>query len=341
MFTWFTGLALSLALDTTAPAEAGWRLRWDAPAGCPAGDEVRATIERTIGDKPTSALSAEATVERVDDTQWRLTLRVDGASGSGTRTLSAANCGELADASALIVAIAIAPELAAVEVPEVELPQGEPEQPAEREPEREPTPEPASAPEPDPEIVEVSVPEVEEVVQTRKRSRRVRGYSRAGVGSGLGVLPGPTLAVAAEIGAFGRFWQAGLGASFWLPRRASAPQNPAVGGSFSLWSLQPSGCGVPAIGAISFPLCLGASLGAVRGTGTGALAVSETASAFWSAIQASAGVGWSSRVVGAWLQLSALAALNRPVFRTVQTPLVFESGAFGGQVVGGIELRFP
>ncbi len=331
MFTWFAGLAIGLTL---APAGDGeeWRLRWDAPAGCPAVDEVRATIERTIGDTPvTSEFLAEGTVARVDDAQWRLTLRVSGGSGSGTRTLTAADCGELADAGALVVAIALAPALAVAEVPVAEPP---------RDPESVGAEVEEPAPDPPLEQREPAL-NVSREPAPRDEKPRVRGYTRAGAGVGLGVLPSPTIAVVAEVGALGRFWRAGLGFSFWLPRDASAPENPAVGGSFSLWSLQPRGCGVPEVGAVSFPLCLGASLGAVRGTGTGALTISETASALWSAALGSAGVAWSSRVVGVWVEFSALAAFNRPVFRTVQTPLVFESGAFGGQIAGGIELRFP
>ncbi|MGB1275182.1 MAG: hypothetical protein ACPG77_05475, partial [Nannocystaceae bacterium] len=123
--------------------------------------------------------------------------------------------------------------------------------------------------------------------------------------------------------------------------QATAPTNPEVGGSFSLWSVRPHGCGVPVVKQVSFPLCFGVDLGAMRGTGVGALTVRETASSFWSAARIRGGALWQRGRWGLWLDASALVSLLQPSFRTVQTPLVFRAGRVGGEFAGGVEVRFP
>jgi len=164
---------------------------------------------------------------------------------------------------------------------------------------------------------------------------------RTGAGVGLGILPAPAAAISAEVGLAARSWRVGVGVGGWFPRQTTAPTNPDVGGSFSLWSIRPRGCGVPVVQHFSFPLCLGVEFGAIRGTGVGALTVRETASAFWSAAQVSGGAMWQRGRWGLWLDASVLVSFLQPAFRTVQTPLVFAAGRFGGAFAGGVEVRFP
>ena len=86
---------------------------WDAPAGCPARDDVEARIERQAGELDhlvvTVTRSGDAFVAR---------LELDGMGDRELRTLSAASCGELVDALSVIVT-RIAQARAALVVPAV------------------------------------------------------------------------------------------------------------------------------------------------------------------------------------------------------------------------------
>ncbi|MCB9755044.1 MAG: hypothetical protein H6713_34335 [Myxococcales bacterium] len=319
---------------------------------------MEATIERTLGAAPAAALTVDALVTQADAARWRLELEIAGASGGGTRELTASSCGELVDAAALVIAIAMNPELdvgeptstddevelpppPVVELPVVELPAVEP--PA-VEPPASFTSSPTSPPSTAPDRLDEPAEPVSSGAPndtSRSRSSPVRGYARVGGGVGLGALPGPAAVLGAEAGAFARGWRVGLGFDGWLPKTSEAPDNPEIGGQFSLWMVRPRACGVPAAGAFSFPLCVGLELGTMRGTGTGALAVSQTARALWGAAAVTAGFAWSRRIVGLWLDAGAHLAFARPAFRTVQTPLVYEASTVGGRFVAGLELRFP
>jgi hypothetical protein len=114
------GLALALAgaLDL-APARArargGLALEWRAPDECPTAQTVQSMVAEFLGADPRRAreLSATASVERdAQDVYWLL-LRIDGAGQHTERSLSDPNCATLARASALLIAIAIDPEVEA------------------------------------------------------------------------------------------------------------------------------------------------------------------------------------------------------------------------------------
>jgi hypothetical protein len=102
-------LLLTGLLIPAPPAET-LELRWDAPQSCPSGDDVRAQVIDAVGDPEeprTEVLQAEGRIEQTQDGRWSLELTL---AGSGTRTLDAGSCAELADAAVLIMAIAIDPD---------------------------------------------------------------------------------------------------------------------------------------------------------------------------------------------------------------------------------------
>jgi hypothetical protein len=81
-------------------------------------------------------------------------------------------------------------------------------------------------------------------------------------------------------------------------------------------------------------------LGAVRGSGIGALTPRQ-ASALWAGIGGSGalrlGIG---DVVGLWLEAEAVASLLRPGFRTEPSGAFWRVGAVGGRFGVGVELRW-
>ncbi len=85
-------------------------LDWDAPPSCPTQGEMRARIARIVGSA-TSPLPVHARVVVTSDTEGvRADLELSGAGEGTTRALADATCPALADAIALIIALAVSPE---------------------------------------------------------------------------------------------------------------------------------------------------------------------------------------------------------------------------------------
>lgn len=125
-------LALSLAPQL--------QLEWRAPEECPQLEDVRARVERSWADDAGGAIAAHGelvgTGERARP--WRLRLRLVAASGTADRELEGRSCDALADAAALMIAMAASPE---VEAPTLTVPE-----PAEPPPTEPPPPEVVTPP---------------------------------------------------------------------------------------------------------------------------------------------------------------------------------------------------
>jgi hypothetical protein len=117
------GLAI-LAIVRAAsagPVELDWR----APPGCSSRSQVLDEIERLVAKLPAEPLHARAVVTR-HARQLRVTIELAGAA-EGLRTLQARSCESVARATALIIALAVDPQAAAVATePRTELPGGRP-----------------------------------------------------------------------------------------------------------------------------------------------------------------------------------------------------------------------
>ncbi|MEZ4427578.1 MAG: hypothetical protein R3A51_07820 [Nannocystaceae bacterium] len=287
-----------------------------------------------LGDR---SLHAEAAVTAVD-AGWRLDLRLTGSHAEGARAIESASCEELADAAALVIAIAIDPErmmTAASATPPPDVPPPAVPEPTPPAPKTAPK-DMQEGPAPDPSQDE---PPREEPATT-PRAHAINGAVRILAGVGLGALPAPAAILGADIGLLGRRYRIDLGVLGWFPRTAESANNAAVGGRFSLVAARVRGCGVPGAFALSFPLCVGVDVGAMRGTGIGALAVSRSATAPWAAARASAGLLWSWRLLGLWIEADALLAFARPIFGTTESPELYRPGLLSACFSGGIEVRF-
>ena len=99
----------ALLLAASAPADV--ELRWTAPPECPDAAAVEARVaEYTAGVEPAEAIAVDATVEPIGE-RWRLRLVVVRGEARDERVLEDAACEGLAESAAVLVAIAIAPEL--------------------------------------------------------------------------------------------------------------------------------------------------------------------------------------------------------------------------------------
>lgn len=107
--------------QSPAPVELELELVWEAPDGCPGAESVRHRIGQILRGpltKPTSAL-ANGRVEPLPDGRFRLEMTVRTGDVEDARTVDAASCGTLAEAFAVVVALAIdrSKEVDAIEPP--------------------------------------------------------------------------------------------------------------------------------------------------------------------------------------------------------------------------------
>lgn len=135
----FAGAAAALfAVPIGFPAErSDFILIWNAPAECPAGEQVREAINKHLGVRQRGlVLRATATVTREPEA-FRVELHTYDNRQRGVRELEAPTCEALVEAVALIVALAVDPAL---------LGMGEDsnETPDQTDPQRSPPPDPNS-----------------------------------------------------------------------------------------------------------------------------------------------------------------------------------------------------
>ena len=101
-------LALVAMLVAKRAAAEDLRLAWRAPAGCPSGERVREAALKSAGKGALEPLEAEARVERGE--KWKVTIRTSrNGTAAEERTIEGASCAALADATAVILAIAMIP----------------------------------------------------------------------------------------------------------------------------------------------------------------------------------------------------------------------------------------
>jgi hypothetical protein len=109
-------LAISLAA-LTLRAEVGGastRLSWTAPAGCPDEAALAAAVEgflgQTLDEVRAQKIFGQGRVTVDAELGFTAHLRFSGSGGGRTRKLSHSECASLAEASALVIALAIDPE---------------------------------------------------------------------------------------------------------------------------------------------------------------------------------------------------------------------------------------
>jgi len=99
--------------DDAAPAS---RLTfvWKAPQGCPAEGEVRARVDHVLGASATAHENVDArAIVSTDGEMFRAEIELNSAGQSSSRRMDDVSCDALADAVALIVALAVDPEAVA------------------------------------------------------------------------------------------------------------------------------------------------------------------------------------------------------------------------------------
>lgn len=121
------GFSLALAMQTVAepslgPSATPFELHWSAPAECPSAGDVRAAIERHLAAPLVSprgdGLRVDGSARSSTDGRWEVTLVVESAEGRSERKIGdATDCAAATETAALVIAIAIDPDVALRDTP--------------------------------------------------------------------------------------------------------------------------------------------------------------------------------------------------------------------------------
>lgn len=315
------------------------RLTWSAPSTCPDAPSVSGDLEHLTDGRVHVDDTAQHEVRGTISAQggrYVLVLEVAAGDLHERRTVEAERCETLARASALMIAVAIAPVAATPRVvPPIVIPIVGPDaaQDAPR----------TAAPDDGPSTSAMSSTVVDPRGRTATLVRRDHGVLAVWTGPSLGTNPGPTAIVGGDLG-----WRRGafgLQLSGWHAFATRRDVDEGIGVRAST-----SGGGArviyaPRVGPIELPVAVGVDMGALAGAGAGTRVDPIRTRALWAAAVVSAGLAWPARGRFALaLRADVLALLRRPgiQLQSVDGPrTVFATPQVGLRVLAGPLFRFP
>jgi hypothetical protein len=249
-FAVVTSAWMAAAGPAAASAAAPPTLSWVAPATCPDAASVSREMEDLLGQalqtpRP-QAIALEARVDAVGSGRYRARIVAHTAEGRSERVLEHDDCAELAEASALVMALAIDPTL------------------GQRRSE-------ASAPLARPSQHAPGAPVARQRSPEQAWWTRLSWTMSAGAELSLGVLPDPAPAFGAEAGLGDRTqWRVTLGGRYWAGQTVQVHEYPDAEVGMSSWSAAARLCWIPFSGGWRWLGCAGLELGDVRSQGQGA-----------------------------------------------------------------------
>jgi hypothetical protein len=285
------GLATLLAAQTAgadgATLPPSIRVQWNAPSGCPETSAVRAAIAGLLGPSlprtASSPIAAQATVRAAPSGEFAARILVQAGGSPEEKVIDVPDCATAADAFAMIVALAVDPNVGAVVTP----PKG-------------PAP-PSGSPRP---------------AQLRSEPPSRANPSPAGglralagplVATGAGALPVPSYGFGAKLALEGRFrWE--VAAAYWPERPNSVASGTAsVGARIRLESIESSFCLLQGVGE----WCVAGEVGAMAASGTG-VPLPSRGTSWWLAPSVAAGARWT---VAPRIVLGARLDVGVPILR--------------------------
>lgn len=324
------GFVLAALVFLGVPAAA--TPRWDAPAVCPEQAVVEQWIDRLMLEGAEDVPNWQGRVEPSGDGGFVLSLTVSGHS----RTVADPDCGKLAVAAALVVAVAADP-VAVADVIDAQL--REPE-PAPRLVESPETPDPVEvAPSP---VVDAARPEPPPTAPRDPATGLSAVVVSGAVGAELAVLPRPGFAASVGGGILWSWLRLELVGVVSVPRNIEA-READFGARAAVAGGQVRGCWVVRAKPVAVPLCLAGEVGAVWARGFGPGIEAQAKAQPWAAAVPSLGVtGWLSEHVGLEARVSVPVGLYKPAVHLagVETH-VFRAGSAGARLWVGPVLRFP
>lgn len=343
LFVAALGLVLSRSLDASAQtvSRVPVILDWEAPADCPDRAHVLGEIERLLGHPPETSvaqpLAAHASVTSTERGSWQLQLETITRDGSETRTMDGPTCLEVADATALILAMAIDPE--AIRLPSASSsPMDASLAPssARAMPSAAPAPLEAS-PAPDPSRHAAPIT----TMTAPPRARPWHVTVRTSVGTDIGTFAQAGAATHFALGMLFFRWRVEGSVTYWFPQFTPLALSSMEGGTLSMYEAGLRGCFSLARATIAdLEACVRVDFGSMVGTGQG-VPFPTTGSALWAGAMAGAGAGLNPV---AWLSIRAYldggATLLAPTFVVSGLGQVHQPspGFVRGQL--GVEVHF-
>jgi hypothetical protein len=317
-------VAAVLAVCPPVDAQTGLALAWTAPEGCPSQAEVEAEVDRLLGG-PASSRSQRRFRVRASVTReaaWQVVLDTSSDESNGHRTLEAASCEGLANATALIVALMIDPSAATA-----------PREPPKPESRARPATDVAAPPPPTP------------APATVQRPGRASTLLIGAVASGnAGVLPSPDLEVAGAAGIVGQHWRLELRGAYG-PRQVKSDTlatTPGAHGEFQAMFLGTlTGCLTTSPARTELGACLSVEGGVIHGRGVGA-STTEERSQPWFGVGAGAFYALrAGRHLAFPVHVDAVVPIWRPTYVFTHEPSpIFRPWPVGGRLTVSAEWRF-
>jgi hypothetical protein len=310
--TSFTSPVLAQSMPTSALT-----LEWIAPGECPSRDEVFGEMQRLLGG-PQPLLSGERWTARAvvsHEDAWSVSIETSSASGPHWRTLRAQTCRGLADATALILALAINPRAVARSVPA-----------------------PAAVPSPSP----PSTPTTARVTAPTG-TRPIQFSIGLPLSFSAGVLPEIDYGIGGALGVRVDSIVLELAVQDWLrPVVATIPASSA-GGTFRLLSGTLYACNAFRTGPFETGPCAELDVGRIEATGFGVTSAT-TGSALWLAAGIGALAVTNLDASGTWavpIHLDALVPIERRSFVIQNVPgVVYGQSSIAGRASVEVERRF-
>ena len=201
--------------DRFAPvSQAALTFSWQAPSGCPSRDDLRAEIARLLGGDirvpQDGDIKARAVVAHGQT--WSLAIETELAGRPGQRSIEAASCQDLADATALIIALMIDPDAVAAHAT---------------------PPKPMPAP-----------PSVQAGPAPARQPRSVEYLVGIHAAGSYGTLPSVDVGLGGGVGLAGRRWRVELRGTYGLRRdqKAMAAAPAGAYGQFNFTAAALAGC---------------------------------------------------------------------------------------------------
>lgn len=311
-------------------------MRWNAPDECPDDVELIRSVESYLGQPLSEARQQQLAISVSvlgSAGGFSAKLRFKGANGLEERYLEHPDCRKLAQAAALLAALAIDPERVNARQLAIEAPAAAVE--------AEPTP-PALLP-PAAAQGQVSVERARDAPKpsaTREATLTAATQLRLGAFAfaGGGALPSAGPGLGADLAVRRRHLELGVVGRYWLPRVQRVAGVPDASIELSLLAVGARACGLPWLGDWSLRGCAGADLADIWGSGEG-VSNQRTRHAVLPALSASLSLSYGQHRLAPFAGLEASWALARPPFGVRlngEDYEVFRASALSGTVLFGL-----
>jgi len=314
---------------------------WHAPPDCPERDVFISEVERLLGQtleaRRDQSLEISAEVEASETRGYVARVRVQSVRGTQERELSHRDCAELTEAVALVTALAIDPQLIVRDDTASASQLGTTRATSSRD-------QPTSAP-PAPSDAPLTVAPATSPAPSTDAASKARGkgpfrFDVAGVGLvGNSALPGVGVGVSARVRVARKHFGLTLQGDYWLPRFQSVADAGTNGAGVYLdaWDVGLKACGAPLLGNLTLSLCVGPTLGQVRGSGNQLLTNPTTDYQRWSAFSAEVNlITATSSFVSTWLGIEVGKSLLTPKFGISEDGRAVQVFAASGWSVSGL-----